>query len=216
MKKPKIKAVCFDMWGTLMTGGGMKMWYDLQEIFSATNLEIREFITLGEKSVMIRPYTLKKGVTVFAHLINPKMTGSAINKAYNLWSFYLQKAIPYPETIGVLEKIHEMGVPLVIVSNTDMTAFNFVMKKFDIKKYFKKFFLSAQLGCLKPDLKIFRAAQDYLRLSKDQILMIDDSLLHGVLSAREFGWRALWVARGKPGIDPGKIENLDEIFNYLV
>lgn len=211
-----MKAICFDMWGTLMTGGGMKMWYDLQEIFGKTNMELREFITLGEKSVMIRPYSLEKGVRVFATLVDPKISDSVVKKAYNLWSSYIQKAVPYLETIEVLEGIKKMGIPLIIVSNTDMTAFNFCMKKFDMQKYFKKLFLSAKLGCLKPDLKIFQAAQDYLGLPKNQVLMVDDSLAHGVIPARNFGWQAVWVSRDRPGSDFNKIQDLRGVLNYLV
>lgn len=57
------------------------------------------------------------------------------------------------------------------------------------KKYFKKFFLSSDLGVLKPDIKILKAVEQYLNIPKQNILMVDDSLYHGVIPAKNFGWQ---------------------------
>ena len=45
--------------------------------------------------------------------------------------------------------------------------------------------------------------------------MVDDSLQHGVYPAREFDWKALWVARGKKGEDERRIENLKGVLKYV-
>ena len=44
MKKTKINAICFDMWGTLCEGGGQKQWDDLQKIFGAASFDKKTFL----------------------------------------------------------------------------------------------------------------------------------------------------------------------------
>ena len=82
-------------------------------------------------------------------------------------------------------------------------------------KIFQKFFLSPEIGVLKPNIKISETVQRYLQLPKPQILMVDDSLYHGVIPARQFGWQALWVARGKEGKYEARIENLKGVIDYI-
>jgi len=45
--------------------------------------------------------------------------------------------------------------------------------------------------------------------------MVDDSLNHGVIPARKFGWNALWVARGRKEKYTNKIDDLRGIFDFL-
>lgn len=215
MKASKISVVCFDMWGTLMKGGGIKLWQELQEILHAQDTAIKDFIKLGESTIMLHPYSLRKGLDKFALMLKTTASKMEIEKAFQLWWSYVEKARPYEEAESVLQKIKHLNIPAFILSNTDMSSFHFVIKKYNWLKYFEKFFLSAKFGVLKPNVKIFETVQNYLSLPQEQILMVDDSLHHGVLPARQFGWQALWVARGKEGKDKGRIEDLRGIFDFL-
>lgn len=215
MKSSKILAICFDMWGTLMKGGGVKLWQELYDLFHIEDVPIKEFIKLGEKSIMLKAIPLKTGLYVMAASLKSKVSKEEVERAFKLWWSYVETAKPYKETEFVLKRIAKLKIPSVIVSNTDISSFNFVIKKFGWNKYFNKFFLSAKIGVLKPHVKIFETVQDYLALPKVQILMVDDSLPHGVMPVRQFGWNALWVARGKKGKDKGRIEDLTGIFDFL-
>ncbi len=210
-----ISAICFDMWGTLIKGGGVELWQELQIILNAQSISIRDFIKIGEKTTMIHPYSLKKGIEKFSDRLQIKIPQKNIKKAYNHWWSYVEIAHPYEEIESVLEKIHRMNVRTSIISNTDASSFNFVIKKFHWQKYFEKFFLSSEIGVLKPDVKIFSTVQEYLALPKEQIIMVDDSLTHGVYPARRFGWQVLWVARQKEGKDENRIEDLRGILDFL-
>lgn len=215
MKQAKIKAICFDMWGTLMKGGGAKLWEELQEILVAKNFLLKDFIRKGEEATMLHDYPLDRGLSLLALSLGRDIPNKIIKKAYRHWWSYVKIARPYNETEEVLKKLSKFEISLVVMSNTDLSSFNFVFAKFGFRKYFKKIFLSARLGILKPHKKMFQAVQDHLKLPKSVILMIDDSLQRGVYPAREFGWNAVWLARGKKDKDSGKIENLKEIFAFL-
>lgn len=215
MKNKNIKAICFDMWGTLCESGGAKQWDELQNILQAESIDKKIFVRQGEKNLLLYPGLLSDGIKNLANKIQRKMNNATLEKAYRTWQGHVLRSKPYPETINVLDKLKKMQIRLFIISNTDSESFYFKIKQFKLKKYFEKFFLSSEIGTLKPHEKIFQTVQDYLRLQKKQIIMIDDSLYHGVLSARKFGWQALWLARGKKGQDIGRIEDLNGIFNFL-
>lgn len=227
MKKIQISAICFDMWGTLCEGGGQKQWDDLQAILGANSVDKKTFLKLGEENLLMHPWPLRDGIKNLANkLTDIKHHSSSvilseakdliIEKAYNIWWEYVQKSKPYPEVEAVLDKLEQLKIRKFIISNTDVEAFDFKIKTLGWNKYFEKFFLSAEIGTLKPNIKIFQAVQDYLQLPKKQILMVDDSLQHGVSPARSFGWKALWIAREKNSINVEKIQNLREIFPIML
>lgn len=216
MKYPKISAICFDMWGTLCEGGGQKQWDDLQTILGADSVGKKTFLKLGEGSLLMHPWPFRDGIENLAARLRLKIDNKIIKKAYKSWWRYVQKSKVYPEVQKALDCLEKLKIRKFIISNTDVEAFNFKIKTLGWNKYFEKFFLSAEIGILKPSIKIFQAVQDYLKLPKKQILMVDDSLRHGVLPADSFGWNALWVAREKNSINVEKIQNLREIFPKIL
>lgn len=227
--KNKISAVCFDMWGTLTEGGGQKQWDDLQEILGAIHVDKKTFLKLGEENLLMHPWPLREGIRNLAARLELKIDNKTVEKSFKCWWNYVQRSKPYPEVESVLDKLKNLErsretrtntkIRLFIISNTDVEAFNFKIKKLGWQKYFEKFFLSAEIGVLKPHVKIFETVQKYISLPKTQILMVDDSLHHGVHPARHFGWQALWVARGKQSAsrrkDEARIEDLSGIIEKL-
>lgn len=189
---------------------------DLQRILGAQKIESQKFLTQVEESLLTHPWSLQKGVADLAKKLGLKVSQAAIKQGYRSWWGYVQRVKPFPETEAVLEKLTKIGLRKIVISNTDVPAFQFKIKKLGWQKFFEKFFLSAQFGVLKPHLKTFKAVEQYFGLPKDRILMVDDSLFHGVYPAREFGWQALWVAREKEGKDEGRIEDLRGVLRWLI
>src|SRR3990167_4725641 len=233
MKFNKIQAVCFDMWGTLYEGVGGKEWEDLQQNLGARGVEKKTFYKLGLDSLLLQSWSLRDGIRYLAKkltnitplsssVILPPSTrwkDLIVEKAYRSWWQIVEKSKPYPETIGLLKKLKRIGLRLIIISNTDSESFYFKIKQYNLGEYFEKYFISSETGSLKHTGNLFQSAQNYLKLPKDLILMVDDSFDHGVLPARNFGWQALLVARGKNSAsrrkDKFKIEDLRGIFDYL-
>lgn len=215
MKSAKIKAVCFDMWGTLCEGGGGKEWTILQKILRANSIDIKVFKDAGIKSLLSHPWPTRQGIKDLANKLNLKTNSKMIEKGYKSWWGLVEKSKLYPETIPVLKRLKKLGVKLIIMSNSDTESVYYKLKEYNLNEYFEKIFISAKYGGLKHEGKMFNTAQIFLALPKEQILMIDDSFDHGVIPARNFGWKALWLARGKEGNDEFKIKNLEGIFEYL-
>ena len=216
----KINAICFDMWGTLCEGGGDPQWKDLYQILDPKQtVDDQIFFKQVEISLLTNPWSLKEGIKNISQKLKLVYTEGQINKGYKSWWSYVEKSKPYPEVQDVLAKLEKLKISKFLISNTDVEAFNFKIKKLDWKKYFDKFFLSGEIGVLKPNVKIFQTVQNYLSIPKNKILMIDDSLYHGIIPARNFGWKSLWLARRKKfdvrQNNRFKINDLNGIFQYL-
>jgi putative hydrolase of the HAD superfamily len=66
-------------------------------------------------------------------------------------------------------------------------------------------FLSAEMGCLKPDLAAVQAVQRRLGLFPGELAMVGDSWRDDIIGALAAGWTAVWVNRKgapRPPVDP--------------
>src|SRR3989344_3373410 len=197
MKSQKVSAICFDMWGTLCEGGGGREWKVLQKNLGASHIDKKKFYILGLDSLLLHPWTLRKGILHLAKRLELKINNEIVEKAYQSFWQIVEKSKPYIETVPVLKKLKQKKIRTIIISNTDSESFYFELKKFNLKKYFEQFFISSEIGSLKHHGEMFNHAQNYLAIPKTQILMVDDSLEHGVIPARQFGWKALWLTRNQ-------------------
>ncbi len=210
-----IRLVCFDMWGTLCHGGGRQQITAVQTALGADKIPYPKFLHQLEISLMTHPWPLKKGFTDLLAKLNLPLKGRAVGQAEAVWKTYVRSVPPYPETDAVLHQLKQTGLKLALVSNTDLTSIKIKLPQLGWDKYFDKLFVSANIGVLKPDKKIFQAVEDYFRLEKNQVLYVDDSRFHGVEPAQKFGWQALWLNRQAKKSEKNYINNLTKIFKRL-
>ena len=189
----QIKAICFDFWGTLVEAGGHKQINDLKKNLGAKAIDEKSFLNQVELSLLTHPWSLKTGLKDLTKKLKLNTDRATIDRAYRSWWSHVKKSKPFPKSENILNKLNKQDIILVIISNTDREAFDYKIKTLGWKKYFKKFFLSCDLGVLKPDIKIFKAVEQYLNIPKQNILMVDDSLYHGIIPAKKLGWQGLLI-----------------------
>lgn len=78
----------------------------------------------------------------------------------------------YPEVIDVLDALHGR-FELSVVSNFD-GRLRMILEHLGVSKYFRRIFLSSELGADKPDPLIFRLATESSRFSPNEILHVGD------------------------------------------
>ncbi|HEY3060199.1 MAG TPA: HAD-IA family hydrolase [Chloroflexota bacterium] len=80
---------------------------------------------------------------------------------------------PYPDTVDVLRAVHGRGVRIAIVSDIhyDPRAH---FAAHGLSECIGAFVLSFQLGCQKPDARMFRAALDAVGVAPHEALMVGD------------------------------------------
>lgn len=97
---------------------------------------------------------------------------------------------PKPGMAGLVEKLHERGYDLALCSNTDPWHWDLARQRCPFFQRFSHFFLSFELGLLKPDRRIFEQVLNRLQLAPEQVVFIDDTA-ENVRAAREVGMRAI-------------------------
>ena len=93
--------------------------------------------------------------------------------------------------------------PLAILSNwPDAPTIDLFVERAGWGPYFAAVVVSARVGAIKPDVAIFRTAEDALGMRgapAGAILHVGDDRRADVAGARRAGWRAAWLRRRNPG-----------------
>lgn len=121
----------------------------------------------------------------------------------------------FNDTPAVLERLYERGFALGIISDAWPSLEN-KHRLLDLRKYFKAFVISAQVGCCKPDRRIFGRAIAEMELPPEKLLFVDDDP-HYVKEALGLGLNGILMVRsGEPtDADLEWARNLEEIEAFL-
>lgn len=96
----------------------------------------------------------------------------------------------YPGAAKLVRDIQAREIPAVCLSNTNSLHFReFFAGRFPVCEAFDLLLSSHEVGASKPEPEIYRAMEDRLGLSGDEIAFFDD-LAANVEGARKLGWRA--------------------------
>lgn len=143
-------------------------------------------------------------------------TGKGVERAardiYDEWAacqhFQLYEDVP-----DVLRTIHQAGVRIGLISNTQRCLATFA-EHFELRGLFDVALSSSDHGYMKPHPSIFQAALQATGSAPDEAVMVGDSLAHDIEGARSIGMRAVLVARaGRAEPPPGVpvIQSLREL-----
>lgn len=64
-------------------------------------------------------------------------------------------------------------------------------------------FISGELGCMKPDRRIFRHAEETLGLEREWTYYVGDSYANDIVGAKGAGWKSIWIDRRGQRIPEG-------------
>ncbi len=92
---------------------------------------------------------------------------------------------PVPATWKLAEDLAPR-YPLYLLSNTSELHISFVREKYQVFELFPHGTYSHEVGCMKPDPKIYQAAIDLTGHDPSELIFIDD-IEHNVSAAREAG-----------------------------
>jgi putative hydrolase of the HAD superfamily len=122
----------------------------------------------------------------------------------------------YPDTIPMLEKLSNSNIALGIISD----AWPSLHDKYitlGIRRYFKSFTISAEVGCCKPNELIYRKAIDEIGIAPKNLLFIDDDI-DNVKGAIQLGMSGIVIQRNKVETvnDVTYISELADILDYIL
>jgi 2-haloacid dehalogenase len=100
--------------------------------------------------------------------------------------------LPFPDTNPALEKL-ETKYKLAIISNTDDALFAATSRHFGIR--FDEVITAEQVKAYKPSPAPFQLALQRLKLAREQVLHVGQSIHHDVLPAKSLGLSTVLVHR---------------------
>ncbi|MCA1677722.1 MAG: HAD-IA family hydrolase, partial [Actinobacteria bacterium] len=124
---------------------------------------------------------------------------------------------PFPDVRGVLEELRARAIRMAIVTDSWGDA-DTVKRKHDqigLDGFFEAFAVSSELGCNKPDARMYRTASDALGLEPSECFYVDDdpALVEAALA---LGYRGAAIRRNGTIYVPGvhvmsQLEELPEL-----
>ena len=119
---------------------------------------------------------------------------------------------PFPETRRMLGRFRHRGLRLGILSNA-WPSLEDKYRRLGLREFFEVFIISSQIGCCKPDERIFRAALDGMMLPPETIAFVDDYPPY-VQKAADLHMQGIVIARDNAGcLDSNLecVENLEQL-----
>ncbi|MBS3984813.1 MAG: HAD-IA family hydrolase [Selenomonadales bacterium] len=97
---------------------------------------------------------------------------------------------PFPWTTDTLLKIGERGYRIALLSNWDLSA-RAVLRSLELDSYFEVTVISSEVGCEKPDARIFHELLKQLHCGPDEVLYVGDNYYDDVIAAQAAGIAAV-------------------------
>jgi len=122
----------------------------------------------------------------------------------------------FPEVLPTLEQLRRRGVRMAVVSDAwpELPALHDAL---GMGGYFEAYAISAELGCRKPDPRMYRHASDALGLPPRDCLFVDDDPAL-VAAATALGYRGLAVLRDPAATPDGGVpfvRSIDALLDHL-
>lgn len=130
-------------------------------------------------------------------------------------------AKPCPEALEIVKKLKARGVKQAIVTNIVPELLEHQKKKVEklgIAPLFDEIIYSAELGCHKPDRRIFDYAAEKLGVANEDCLFVGDDPDADVTGALNAGMEAVWLDRWDRGdylcneVRAHRVKSLSEYF----
>ena len=121
----------------------------------------------------------------------------------------------FDDVYDVLEKLHNNGYKLGVISNGDLNQQTDKLSKTGILKFFDVVTTSSEYDCSKPDPRLYELIIKRFNINKDEMIMIGDQADKDVLPCLSIGVDAIWLNRkNKENINNVKeINNLNELLD---
>jgi HAD superfamily hydrolase (TIGR01549 family) len=231
LKMEQIKAITFDLGGTLAHGELDKQnyrraligyFYEIGYSRGRAALDKSRQSMLDRlrkaqaKNVELRFDVLYSGLLFDLGLHPTQEKLEYIEQLYN--RFFRIDFVP-----GLKEMLIDLSgkYNLAIISNVISNVSRFALQKLDFEKYFDYIVLSRDLGVRKPDPEIFNFVLNSWGIEGSEAVHVGDSLENDVQGGKNAGMKTVWIKRDEemtnihPDFVISKVTELPALFNRL-
>lgn len=215
---PKIQALIFDLYGTLIDVSTNE---DKKELFDFLSLYLLYY------DIRLSPEQLKSALEAeraknlyCRHETYPEMNlqevFGEIIKREGLANSFLAKSCcklfrilsrerfqVFPDVFPVLNQMRDKGYTIGLVSNAQKVFTANEIRILGLQPYFKHMVFSTRYGITKPDSRLFIIACTMLNVAPQNAVYIGDNPFNDVKGAREIGMTTVLLSRALKSVIPG-------------
>ena len=100
-----------------------------------------------------------------------------------------------PGAKEAVKEMKEMGYTLALVADTYVGTYNNILKEYSLFEVFDAFAISDEVGCLKPDSRMFKKALNDLEIAEkdyNRVIMVGNNLERDIVGANRVGLTTVW------------------------
>ncbi len=214
---PSIRAVSFDVGGTLIEPFP-SVGHIYAEVAARHGLSISpEDLNRQFKAAWKRKKNFGHSLSDWSNLVDDTFAGLAElppSKTFfgELYERFAQAEAwrIYDDVRPALEELRRRGFKIAAISNWD-ERLRPLLRALELERYFDTIVVSLEMGCAKPDARLFRAAAERLGVQPGEILHIGDSPVEDREGALGAGLQACLLDRRGVSSEDQSISRLDEI-----
>lgn len=211
-----VKAIIFDLWGTLVENGVQPSPSKQVKYFLRVQEQFSEFITTFEESFMTKEYeSLKAGFEQVVFDFNIRIPDFVYEKLVGMWNKNAILSKMYEEVEETLKELKKKKVKLFLLTNIDKFAFDQVEQKYGLSKMFTKMYPSFQTGLLKSNKKSYELVLKENKLKPEDVLIVGDCLNSDIAAADNAGLKGVLIDRRESREYETKISSLKELLDML-
>lgn len=121
--------------------------------------------------------------------------------------WHSEDEVPYKDAVKVLSYLKDKGYRLGIIAN-QMPGAAERLKNWGLLEYFDVLATSAELGCAKPELRIFATALEMACCKPEEAVMVGDRIDNDIIPASVLGMKTVWVKTGLPEYCSSELHNI--------
>lgn len=222
MVQPPIKAVTFDVGGTLIAP-----WPSVGHIYAEVAAG-HGYAGVSAELLNQRFGAAWKSFTNFEHsraqwaaLVDATFTGviDALPSRTFFDELYERFAEPaawriFDDVLPTLDDLRSRGFKLAVISNWD-ERLRPLLRRLNLYDYFQTVVISCEVGSCKPMFAIFDRAARQLAETPAAVLHVGDSLEMDVQGARTAGFTGVWLDRNGHRSRSGAIPSLHDLLKLL-
>lgn len=111
----------------------------------------------------------------------------------------VRNARPFDDVAPALKQLRQ-HYQTALLSNSELGIITENITRIGVP--FDQVVLAAEVGCYKPDPRMFQTLLERCQCQADEIVHVAQSFHHDIIPARELGWRCVWINRnGHDGDD---------------
>jgi len=190
-----VKAIFFDLWGTLVESGvHPSVIQQTRSILGLERMNFSAFVLQLERVLMTKAYDDKKQAFIdLCKSFRVKYNDRLIEELIGLWNSNVLMSTIYDDTIEELSKLKKK-YKLVLITNLPSFSVQ-VLDKFNLHQYFDLELFSFKEGYLKTNPEFFELGLGRLKISKDEAVMVGDSIQTDIMGARNAGIKSILIDR---------------------